>query len=215
MNYKEMIANRVAKEFSDGDLVNLGIGLPTMVADFVSKDIEVIFHSENGFVGLGGAPEEGQEDKDLVNAGSMPATILDGGMFFDSAMSFTIIRGGHLDATVLGALQVDEKGNLANWKIPGKLVPGMGGAMDLVGGAKQVIVAMMHTAKGNHKIMKECTLPLTGAGKVDKIITEMGVMQVTDKGLLLTEYNPEFTLEQIQEATEAKLIVSDSLIKMI
>lgn len=215
MNYKEMIANRVAKEFSDGDLVNLGIGLPTMVADFVSKDIEVIFHSENGFVGLGGAPEEGEEDKDLVNAGSMPATILDGGMFFDSAMSFTIIRGGHLDATVLGALQVDEKGNLANWKIPGKLVPGMGGAMDLVGGAKQVIVAMMHTAKGNHKIMKECTLPLTGAGKVDKIITEMGVMQVTDKGLLLTEYNPEFTLEQIQEATEAKLIVSDSLIKMI
>ena len=215
MNYKEMIANRVAKEFSDGDLVNLGIGLPTMVADFVSEDIEVIFHSENGFVGLGGAPEEGQEDKDLVNAGSMPATILDGGMFFDSAMSFTIIRGGHLDATVLGALQVDEKGNLANWKIPGKLVPGMGGAMDLVGGAKQVIVAMMHTAKGNHKIMKECTLPLTGAGKVDKIITEMGVMQVTDKGLVLTEYNPEFTLEQIKEATEATLIVSDNLIKMI
>lgn len=215
MNYKELIANRVAKEFSDGDLVNLGIGLPTMVADFVSDDIEVIFHSENGFVGLGGAPEEGQEDKDLVNAGSMPATILDGGMFFDSAMSFTIIRGGHLDATVLGALQVDEKGNLANWKIPGKLVPGMGGAMDLVGGAKQVIVAMMHTAKGNHKIMKECTLPLTGAGKVDKIITEMGVMQVTDKGLVLVEYNPEFTLEQIQEATEATLIVADDLIKMV
>ncbi len=215
MNYKELIAARVAKEFSDGDLVNLGIGLPTMVADFVSDDIEVIFHSENGFVGLGGAPEEGQEDKDLVNAGSMPATILEGGMFFDSAMSFTIIRGGHLDATVLGALQVDEKGNLANWKIPGKLVPGMGGAMDLVGGAKQVIVAMLHTAKGDHKIMKSCTLPLTGAGKVDKIITEMGVMEVTDKGLVLTEYNPEFTLEQIQEATEATLIVSDNLIKMV
>jgi len=215
MNYKELVANRVAKEFKDGDLVNLGIGLPTMVADFVSDDIEVIFHSENGFVGLGGAPEEGQEDKDLVNAGSMPATILEGGMFFDSAMSFSIIRGGHLDATVLGALQVDEKGNLANWKIPGKLVPGMGGAMDLVGGAKQVIVAMMHTAKGNHKIMKECTLPLTGAGKVDKIITEMGVLEVTDKGLLLTEYNPEFTIDQIQEATEATLIVSDNLIKMV
>ena len=215
MNYKELVANRVAKEFKDGDLVNLGIGLPTMVADFVSDDIEVIFHSENGFVGLGGAPEEGQEDKDLVNAGSMPATILEGGMFFDSAMSFSIIRGGHLDATVLGALQVDEKGNLANWKIPGKLVPGMGGAMDLVGGAKQVIVAMMHTAKGNHKIMKECTLPLTGAGKVDKIITEMGVLEVTDKGLLLTEYNPEFTIDQIQEATEVTLIVSDNLIKMV
>jgi acetate CoA/acetoacetate CoA-transferase beta subunit len=215
MNPKEIIARRVAKEFKDGDVVNLGIGLPTMVADYVSDDIEILLHSENGLTGIGPAPAEGEEDKDLVNAGSMPATILPGGAFFDSAMSFTIIRGGHLDATVLGALQVDEKGNLANWMIPGKLVPGMGGAMDLVGGAKKVIVSMVHTAKGNHKIMKECNLPLTAAGKVSKIITEMGVMEVTDKGLMLTEFNPEFTLEQIQEATEARLIISENLREMI
>jgi len=215
MNPKEIIARRVAKEFKDGDVVNLGIGLPTMVADYVSDDIEILLHSENGLTGIGPAPAEGEEDKDLVNAGSMPATILPGGAFFDSAMSFTIIRGGHLDATVLGALQVDEKGNLANWMIPGKLVPGMGGAMDLVGGAKKVIVSMVHTAKGNHKIMKECNLPLTAAGKVSKIITEMGVMEVTDKGLMLTEFNPEFTLEQIQEATEATLIISEDLREMI
>jgi len=214
MNAKELIARRVAKEFNDGDVVNLGIGLPTMVADFVPEDIEIILQSENGFTGIGPAPAEGEEDKDLVNAGSMPATIMPGGAFFDSAMSFTIIRGGHLDATVLGALQVDEKGNLANWMIPGKLVPGMGGAMDLVGGAKKVIVAMLHTAKGNHKIMKECNLPLTAAGKVSKIITEMGVMVVTAEGLLLTEYNPEFTIEQIKEATEAELIISESLGEM-
>lgn len=215
MNPKELIARRVAKEFNDGDVVNLGIGLPTMVADYISDDIELVLQSENGFVGLGPAPEEDKIEKDLVNAGGMPVTILPGGMFFDSAFSFSIIRGGHLDATVLGALQVDEKGNLANWMIPGKLVPGMGGAMDLVGGAKKVIIAMVHTAKGNHKIMKECTLPLTAAGKVSKIITEMGVMDVTDEGLVLTEYNPEFTLEQIQEATEAKLIISKDLIEMI
>lgn len=215
MNPKEIIARRVAKEFKDGDVVNLGIGLPTMVANYVPDDIEIILQSENGFTGIGPAPAEGDEDKDLVNAGSMPATIMPGGAFFDSAMSFTIIRGGHLDATVLGALQVDEKGNLANWMIPGKLVPGMGGAMDLVGGAKKVIVSMVHTAKGNHKIMKECNLPLTAAGKVSKIITEMGVMEVTDKGLMLTEFNPEFTLEQIQEATEATLIISEDLREMI
>ncbi|MBN2897545.1 MAG: CoA transferase subunit B [Clostridia bacterium] len=215
MNPKEIIARRVAKEFKDGDVVNLGIGLPTMVADYVSEDIEILLQSENGFVGLGPAPEEHLVEKDLVNAGGQPVTIKAGGMFFDSAMSFSIIRGGHLDATVLGALQVDEKGNLANWMIPGKLVPGMGGAMDLVGGAKKVIVAMQHTAKGDHKIMKECNLPLTGRGKVSKIITEMGVMEITEKGLLLTEYNPEFTLEEIQEATEAQLIISESLSEMI
>lgn len=215
MNPKEIIARRVAKEFKDGDVVNLGIGLPTMVADYVSDDIEILLQSENGFVGIGPAPSEDEVDKDLVNAGGQAASIKVGGMFFDSAMSFSIIRGGHLDATVLGALQVDEKGNLANWMIPGKLVPGMGGAMDLVGGAKKVIVAMQHTAKGNHKIMKACDLPLTGREKVSKIITEMGVMEVTDKGLLLSEYNPEFTLEQIQEATEAQLIISESLIEMV
>jgi len=214
MNPKEIIARRVAKEFKDGDVVNLGIGLPTLVANYIPQDIELILHSENGFVGIGPAPKEGEEEKDLVNAGGMPVTMVPGGTYFDSAMSFTIIRGGHLDATVLGALQVDEKGNLANWMIPGKLVPGMGGAMDLVGGAKKVIVSMVHTAKGTPKILKECTLPLTAAGKVSKIITEMGVMEVTDKGLVLTEYNPEYTVEQIQDATEATLIISDELVKM-
>ncbi len=214
MNPKEIIARRVAKEFKDGDVVNLGIGLPTLVANYISEDVEVLLHSENGFVGIGPAPDEENIEKDLVNAGGQPVTILPGGSYFDSAQSFVIIRGGHLDATVLGALQVDEKGNLANWMIPGKLVPGMGGAMDLVGGAKKVIVSMVHTAKGNPKILKECTLPLTAAGKVSKIITEMGVMEVTQDGLMLTEYNPEFTLEQIQEATEAKLIIPENIKEM-
>jgi len=214
MNPKEIIARRVAKEFKDGDVVNLGIGLPTMVANYIPEDVELLLHSENGFTGIGPAPEEGKEEKDLVNAGAMPVTIVPGGMFFDSAMSFTIIRGGHLDATVLGALQVDEKGNLANWMIPGKMVPGMGGAMDLVGGAKKVIVSMVHTAKGNHKILKECNLPLTAAGKVSKIITEMGVMEVTPEGLVLTEYNKEYSLEDIQNATEAKLIIPNDIKEM-
>lgn len=215
MNPKELIARRVAKEFSDGDVVNLGIGLPTLVANYIPEDVEVLLHSENGFVGIGPAPAEGEEDKDLVNAGSMPATMIAGGTYFDSAMSFTIIRGGHLDATVLGALQVDEKGNLANWMIPGKLVPGMGGAMDLVGGAKKVIVAMQHTAKGSHKILKECSLPLTAVGKVSKIITEMGVMEVNESGLVLTEYNPEYSIEDIQAATEATLIIPEDIKEMI
>lgn len=211
---KNTIAKRVALEMNDGDLVNLGIGLPTLVANFIPKDINITLQSENGFVGLGPAPAEGEEDKDLVNAGSQPVTILPGGAFFDSLTSFAIIRGGHLDATVLGALQVDEKGNLANWMIPGKMVPGMGGAMDLVTGAKRVIVAMVHTAKGTPKILKECNLPLTAAGKVDLIITEMGVMKVTTKGLLLTELNPEFTVDDIKKATDAELIISYDLKEM-
>lgn len=211
---REVIAKRVAMEFKDGDLVNLGIGLPTEVANYVSADIEVIFQSENGFIGMGTAPEKGEEIRNLVNAGSMPTTILPGGAFFDSATSFAIIRGGHLDYTVLGALQVDEKGNLANWMIPGKKVPGMGGAMDLVTGAKHVIVAMEHTAKGELKIFKECSLPLTAAGAVDMIVTEMGVMVVTDKGLKLKEYHPDFTLEEIQAATGCDLIIQDDLIQM-
>ena len=211
---KAFIAKRVAKELHDGDVVNLGIGLPTMVANYVPEGMDVTFQSENGFVGLGPAPEEGKEDKDIINAGGMPVTIKEGGAFFDSATSFGIIRGGHVDITVLGALQVDEKGNLANWMIPGKMVPGMGGAMDLVVGAKKVIVAMEHTVKGNAKILKECNLPLTAAGEVDLIITEMGVMEVTDKGLVLTEINPEFTVEDVKNATEAELIVADDLKKM-
>lgn len=211
---KAFIAKRVAKELHDGDVVNLGIGLPTMVANYVPEGMDVTFQSENGFVGLGPAPEEGKEDKDIINAGGMPVTIKEGGVFFDSATSFGIIRGGHVDITVLGALQVDGKGNLANWMIPGKMVPGMGGAMDLVVGAKKVIVAMEHTVKGNPKILKECNLPLTAAGEVDLIITEMGVMEVTDKGLVLTEINPEFTVEDVKNATEAELIVADDLKKM-
>ncbi|MBE0450362.1 MAG: CoA transferase subunit B [Clostridia bacterium] len=215
MDVKEIIARRVAKEFSDGDVVNLGIGLPTLVPNYIPEGIEIILHSENGFTGMGPAPSEDNIDMELVNAGGIPVTVIPGASFFDSAMSFAIIRGGHLDATVLGALQVDEEGNLANWMIPGKLVPGMGGAMDLVGGAKKVIVAMTHTAKGEIKILKRCNLPLTGAKKVSKIITEMGVMEVTPEGLLLTEYNPEYTVDQIQEVTDAKLIISGALKPMI
>ncbi len=208
---KEFIAKRVAKELEDGDVVNLGIGLPTLVANFVPEGVDVLFQSENGFVGLGLAPVEGQEDKDIVNAGGQSVSILPGGMFFDSATSFGIIRGGHVDITVLGALQVDEKGNLANWMIPGKMVPGMGGAMDLVVGAKKVIIAMEHTVKGNHKILKECNLPLTAAGEVNMIITEMGVMEVTKEGLVLKEINPEYSVEEVQAATEAELIISEDL----
>ncbi|NMA86637.1 MAG: CoA transferase subunit B [Tissierellia bacterium] len=211
---KEFIAKRVAQELKDGDVVNLGIGLPTAVANFVPEGVNVLFQSENGFVGLGPAPEEGKEDKDIVNAGGQPVTILPGGMFFDSATSFGIIRGGHVDITVLGALQVDEKGNLANWMIPGKMVPGMGGAMDLVVGAKKVIIAMEHTVKGNHKILKECNLPLTAAGEVNLIITEMGVMEVTEDGLVLKEINPEYSVEEVQAATEAELIIPKDLKKM-
>jgi acetate CoA/acetoacetate CoA-transferase beta subunit len=211
---REVIARRVAKEFKDGDLVNLGIGLPTEVANYVSRDIEVTLQSENGFVGMGPAPKKGEEIKNLVNAGSQPVTILPGGMYFDSAFSFAIIRGGHLDCTVLGALQVDEKGNLANWMIPGKMVPGMGGAMDLVTGAKRVIVAMEHTAKGAIKIFETCDLPLTAVGVVDTIITEMGVMKVTEQGLKLLELNPEFTLDEIQSVTGCKLIIAEDLAEM-
>ncbi len=211
---KELIAKRVAKELNDGDVVNLGIGLPTMVANFLPEDVDVTLQSENGFVGLGASPDKGKEDKDLVNAGGQHVTIKNGAAFFDSADSFGIIRGGHVDATVLGALQVDEKGNLANWMIPGKMVPGMGGAMDLVVGAKKVIIAMTHTAKGRPKILKKCQLPLTAAGEVNLIVTEMGVMEVTDKGLILTEIGPDVTVEDVKEATEAELIIADNLKKM-
>lgn len=211
---RELIVKRVAKELKDGDVVNLGIGMPTLVANYIPEDMDVTFQSENGFLGLGPAPEEGKEDKHLVNAGGQPVTIKPGGMFFDSATSFAIIRGGHVDVTVLGALQVDEEGNLANWMIPGKMVPGMGGAMDLVVGAKRVIVAMEHTAKGAHKILKKCQLPLTAAKQVNTIITEMGVMEVTSEGLVLTEIAEGYTVEEVQVATEAKLIISKELKKM-
>ena len=213
-NPKEIIAKRVAKVLKDGDVVNLGIGLPTMVVNYIDHDVDIILQSENGFVGLGPAPDEGKENAYIVNAGGQPVTIKEGGAFFDSAMSFAIIRGGHVDATVLGALQVDQEGNLANWMIPGKMVPGMGGAMDLVVGAKKVIVAMEHTAKGNAKIFKKCTLPLTAAAQVDLIVTEMGVMEITKEGLVLKEINSAFTLEEVKAATEADLIIPADLKNM-
>lgn len=208
---REVIVKRVAQELKDGDLVNLGIGMPTLVANYVPEGIDILLHSENGFVGLGPNPEPGKEDPDIVNAGGLPSSVVPGGAFFDSAMSFTIIRGGHLDVTVLGALQVDQEGNLANWMIPGKMVPGMGGAMDLVAGAKKVIISMEHTAKGAHKILKKCNLPLTAAGEVDLIVTDMAVIEVTPKGLLLTELAPETTVEEVINATEAELIISENL----
>ncbi|MGI6719442.1 MAG: 3-oxoacid CoA-transferase subunit B [Anaerovoracaceae bacterium] len=208
---KAIIAKRVAKELKDGNVVNLGIGLPTLVVDYLPEDAAITFQSENGIMGMGPAAESGKEDLDIMNAGAGYVTANPGAMFFDSATSFGIIRGGHVDVTVLGALQVDRHGNLASWIIPGKMVPGMGGSMDLVVGAKKVIIAMQHTQKGSHKILDECTLPYTAVGVVDEIVTEMGVMVVTPEGLLLTEYNPECTVEQIQEATGAKLIISDDL----
>lgn len=212
---KSIIAARVAKELKDGDVVNLGIGLPTLVANFIPEGVDITFQSENGFLGLGPAPEPGKEDIDLVNAGAQYVTVKPGAVFFDSAISFGIIRGGHVDATILGSLEVDERGNLANWIVPGKMVPGMGGAMDLVVGAKKVIIAMQHTNKGKPKILKECTLPYTAVGVVDMIITEMGVMEVTREGIVLTELHPDYTVEQIQEATECRLIISPDLKQML
>ena len=211
---QEFIAKRVAHELSDGDVVNLGIGLPTKVANFVPQGKTIIFQSENGFVGLGPSPSEDNINPYITNAGGVPVTILPGGAFFDSATSFGIIRGGHVNLTVLGALQVDERGNIANYMIPGKMVPGMGGAMDLLSGAKKVIVAMEHTAKGSPKILKECTLPLTAMGEVDLIVTEMCVIEVTPEGLLLREMNEEFTLAEILEATEAKLLLPETILSM-
>ncbi len=208
---QEFIARRVALELQDGDLVNLGIGMPTLVANYVPEGREVLFQSENGFIGVGPVPTPEEVDPCITNAGAMPVTIVPGGSFFDSAMSFGIIRGGHVNTTVLGALQVAENGDIANYMIPGKMIPGMGGAMDLLNGAKKVIVAMEHTAKGDHKLLKECTLPLTAINAVDLIVTEMGVIEVTAKGFILIEQNPEYSLEQIRAATGADLIISMNL----
>lgn len=207
---RERIVKRVAGFFKDGDLVNLGIGMPTMVANYIPDGINILLQSENGFTGIGPSPEAGMEDKDTVNAGGAPVTILPGGACFDSAMSFALIRGGHVDATVLGALEVDEKGNLANWVVPGKLVPGMGGAMDLVTGAKTVIIAMEHTTKdGAPKILKSCSLPLTAVNAVDFIVTELGVMEMTKEGIVLRELAEGVTAEEIQSKTEATLIIPE------
>lgn len=209
---KELIAGRVAKELHDGDVVNLGIGLPTMVANYVEEGINIILQSENGMLGMGESQQGDIYDYNITNAGGKPVLQKVGASFFDSSMSFTIIRGGHVDLTVLGALQVDECGSLASHIIPGKMVPGMGGAMDLVTGSKKVIIAMTHTAKGNKpKILKKLTLPPTGVGKVDMIITELGVIEVTPKGLVLTEITQGFTVDEVIALTEAELIISDEL----
>lgn len=213
MDVKEIIAKRVALELKDGDLVNLGIGIPTLVTDYIPAGINVLLHSENGFVGL--APATDTLDPDVVNAGAKPASIVPGAVMFDSVMSFAIVRGGRLDMTVLGALEVDQHGNLANWMVPGKLVPGMGGAMDLVAGAKKVIVAMEHTAKdGTPKILKACTLPLTGKEVVDMIVTNLAVFYVTEGGLVLSELAPGVSVKQVRGSTEATFVVSTNLREM-
>ena len=208
---REVIAKRAAKELHDGDVVNLGIGIPTLIPNYLPEGVSVTLQTENGAMGMGPTPAEGEEDKNLINAGGGFITLNPGACTFDSATSFAIIRGGHVNVSFLGALQVDEKGNLANWIIPGKMAPGMGGAMDLVVGAKRVILTMEHTQKGNPKILTECTLPLTAAGQVNMIITEMGVMDITPEGIVLREIHPEFTVEQVQAATQAKLIISPDL----
>jgi acetate CoA/acetoacetate CoA-transferase beta subunit len=212
-NYKRaLIAKRIAQELHDGDFVNLGIGLPTLVTNYIPEGITVHFQSENGVMGVGPAPASGTEDQDLINAGGGFITALPGACYFDSATSFAIIRGGHLNMTVLGALQVDGKGNLANWMIPGKMVPGMGGAMDLVTGAKNVVVAMEHCDKhGNTKILKECTLPLTAKGKVTLIVTDMALIRITDKGAVLEEIAAGLTVEEVLAHTEADLILADNI----
>ena len=208
---KAFIAKRVAKELKDGDVVNLGIGLPTMVPNYLQPNVHVTLQSENGMIGMGRTPQPGEENPHYSNAGGGWVLPDKGAASFDSATSFAIIRGGHVDISVLGALQVDEQGDLANWNIPGKMVPGMGGAMDLLTGTRKVILAMEHTAKGNPKIMKKCSLPLTAKGQVDMIVTEMCVIEVTDKGLLVTEIHPEFTKEDIIAATDATLIFADNV----
>lgn len=211
---REFIARRTAKELKDGYVVNLGIGLPTLIPNFLEPNVNVTIQSENGMVGVGESPQKGEENSLYVNAGGEYILPTKDAATFDSATSFAIIRGGHVDVSVLGALQVDENGDLANWNVPGKMTPGMGGAMDLVSGTKKVIVAMTHTARGNPKIMKKCTFPLTAKGEVDMIITEMCVIMVTENGLLVTEINPEFTKEDIIAATDANLIFSNNLKSM-
>ena len=202
---KERIAKRCAKEFKDGDFANLGIGLPTMVADYIPEDIMVTLHSENGFAGIDAVADASNVDVDIINSGGVYVTALPRVKYFDTAESFGLVRGGHVAATVLGAMEVAENGDLANWIVPGKKVAGMGGAMDLVTGARKVIITMMHTQKGAHKILKKCTLPLTAEKCVDLIITEMGVMEVREDGIWVTELHPDYTKEDIQAATGCEL----------
>jgi acetate CoA/acetoacetate CoA-transferase beta subunit len=215
MDAQTIIAKRIARELRTGMLVNLGIGIPTLVANFIPPDVKVYFQSENGLIGTGPIPEEGMAHPLLTDAGGRPVTALPGACTFDSAMSFGLIRGGHVDVTVLGALQVDEKGLLANWMIPGKMVPGMGGAMDLVAGAKRVIIAMQHTAKGKPKIVKKCNLPLTSTRPIDMLVSEMAVIAFARGQATLVETGPGVTVEQVIAATEARLVLSDKIPSMV
>ena len=214
MDSKELIARRVAQEIRPGMLVNLGIGLPSLVANYVPTSMGVFFQAENGVIGLGARPPEGMEEPNLTDAGGGFVSAVPGAASIDSAMSFGLIRGGHLDMTVLGGLQVDELGHLANWKVPGRMVPGMGGAMDLVTGAGRVIVAMQHSAKGEAKVLHRCTLPLTAARRIDLLVTDLAVIAPTEQGLVLRERAPGVSLDQIRAATEAQLIVAGDIPEM-
>jgi len=214
MDPQTVIAKRIAQELRSGMLVNLGIGIPTMVANYVPSEVKIFFQSENGLIGTGPIPEQGMGHRLLTDAGGRPVTALPGACTFDSAMSFGLIRGGHVDITVLGALQVDAHGLLANWMIPGKMVPGMGGAMDLVTGAKRVIIAMQHTAKGKPKIVDKCTLPLTSARAVDLVVSEMAVIEFAGGRATLVETGPGVSVEQVVAATEAQLVIPDKVPQM-